>query len=124
MNNEFIYEFRYHFLVASTRLYNPLCPSVGWSFTLYFFYDFISLTSLLLPKWSDLKYSPCPPVSRVSGLVRIQQHIEYTGNKSSIIQRGVMKIKHPNKAGYTATEVACGWAGAIFEVTRSFGQEQ
>ena len=29
-----------------------------------------------------------------------------------------------NKAGYTATEVACVWAGAIFEVTRSFGQEQ
>ena len=26
--------------------------------------------------------------------------------------------------GYTATEVACGWAGAIFEVTRPFGQEQ
>ena len=46
---------------------------VGWShFT--FFYDFISLTSLLLPKWSgDLKYGPCPPArdfgSRVSGLV-------------------------------------------------------
>ena len=42
--------------------------------TLYFFYDFISLTSLLLPKWSsDLKYGPCPPArdfgSRVSGLV-------------------------------------------------------
>ena len=29
-----------------------------------------------------------------------------------------------NKAGYTATPVACGWAGAIFEVTPSFGQEQ
>ena len=29
-----------------------------------------------------------------------------------------------NKAGYTATEVACWWAGAIFEVTRPFGQEQ
>ena len=29
-----------------------------------------------------------------------------------------------NKAGYTATPVACGWAGAIFEVTRAFGQEQ
>ena len=26
-----------------------------------------------------------------------------------------------NKAGYTATEVVCGWAGAIFEVTRPFG---
>ena len=29
-----------------------------------------------------------------------------------------------NKAGYTATQVACGWAGAMFEVTRPFGQEQ
>ena len=29
-----------------------------------------------------------------------------------------------NKAGYTATEVACWWAGAIFEVPRPFGQEQ
>ena len=29
-----------------------------------------------------------------------------------------------NKAGYTATQVACGWAGAIFDVTRAFGQEQ
>ena len=29
-----------------------------------------------------------------------------------------------NKAGYTATEVACGWAGAIFEVTRLLEQEQ
>ena len=60
------------------RLYNSLCLSVGrlvgWSVTLNFFYDFISLTSLLLPKWSDnLKYGPCPPArdfgSRVSGLV-------------------------------------------------------
>ena len=29
-----------------------------------------------------------------------------------------------NKAGYTATEVACGWAGATFEVTGRRGQEQ
>ena len=29
-----------------------------------------------------------------------------------------------NKAGYTATKVVCGWAGAIFEANRSFGQEQ
>ena len=29
-----------------------------------------------------------------------------------------------NKAGYTATDVACGWAGAILEVTGTFGQEQ
>ena len=29
-----------------------------------------------------------------------------------------------NKAGYTATPVACGWAGAIFELTRALEQEQ
>ena len=29
-----------------------------------------------------------------------------------------------NKARYTATQFACRWAGAIFEVTRLFGQEQ
>ena len=28
------------------------------------------------------------------------------------------------KSGYTATPVACGWVGAIFEVTIAFGQEQ
>ena len=28
------------------------------------------------------------------------------------------------KAGYTATPVACGWTGAIFELTSSFGHEQ
>ena len=27
-----------------------------------------------------------------------------------------------NKAGYTATLVACGWAGAIIEVSGAFGQ--
>ena len=29
-----------------------------------------------------------------------------------------------NKAGYTATPVACGWAGAIFEISGAFGQER
>ena len=29
-----------------------------------------------------------------------------------------------NKAGYTATPVACGWAGATIEVSGAFGQEQ
>ena len=29
-----------------------------------------------------------------------------------------------NKAGYTVTEVACGWAGAVFEVTTPFGHDQ
>ena len=29
-----------------------------------------------------------------------------------------------NKVGYMAAPVACGWAGAVFEVTRRFWQEQ
>ena len=40
----------------------------------------------------------------------------------------VVEIHHDasshNKARYMATDVACGKAGAIFEVTRPFGQEQ
>ena len=32
---------------------------------------------------------------------------------------------YKNKAGYTATPVACGWAGAVLEkVPRAFGQER
>ena len=50
-------------------------PNVQTSHFTFFFY-FISLTSLLLPKWSgDLKYGPCPPArdfgSCVSGLVSV-----------------------------------------------------
>ena len=39
----------------------------------------------------------------------------------SRIQRNAQP--YSNKAGYKAAEVACRWAGAIFEVTRPFGQE-
>ena len=35
-----------------------------------------------------------------------------------------MVVFNNNKAGYMATQVACGWAGAIFEVTRPLGKEQ
>ena len=43
-----------------------VCPTVGRSVTLYFFYDFYFFTSLLLPKWSsDLKYGPVPTRTRL-----------------------------------------------------------
>ena len=48
-------------------------------------------------------------------------------NKSKGLERGKKKEggeKEKNKAGYMATPVACEWAGAVFEVTQSFGQEQ
>ena len=37
---------------------------------------------------------------------------------------GLLGLVKMNKAGYTATPVACEWAGAVIEVTSSFGQEQ
>ena len=71
------------FFHVFSRVQATLQPalSVGWSVGrsvgrshFIIFYDFISLTSVLLPKWSgDLKYGPCLPArdfgSRVSGLV-------------------------------------------------------
>ena len=40
------------------------------------------------------------------------------------LQCGLVEAVILNKAGYTATPFACGWAGAVIEVTFSFGQEQ
>ena len=38
-------------------------------------------------------------------------------------QRSRLRVRK-NKVGYTATQVACGWAGAVLEkVTRASGQE-
>ena len=37
-------------------------------------------------------------------------------------KRSLQTIVTKNNAGYTAAPVACRWAGAIFEVTLSFGQ--
>ena len=37
---------------------------------------------------------------------------------------GHMLLCIENKAGYTATAVACGWAGAILQVIGTFGHEQ
>ena len=40
-------------------------------------------------------------------------------------ERRVVVAVGDNKAGYTATLVACGWAGAVIEeATGAFGQEQ
>ena len=43
----------------------------------------------------------------------------YTFRARTTPDKAVAKMRG-NKAGYTATEVASGWAGAIFEVTRPF----
>ena len=75
------------FLVTCKRLYNLLCPSVRWlvgllvgqsGFTSFIW--FISLTSLLLPKWfCDIKYGLWPSArdfgNCVSGLTILEINI-------------------------------------------------
>ena len=51
----------------------------------------------------------------------------YLHKKSTILKvltGWIVRVLKQNKAGYMATKLACGWAGAIFEVTGPFGQEQ
>ena len=53
--------------------------------------------------WED----PCPPPTLGISLKVIQS----------------LELKHfGNKAGYTATPVACGWAGAVLELLEHLGR--
>ena len=48
----------------------------------------------------------------------------YRTRRNTIVILGTTLAQH-NKAGYTATLVACGWAGAVMEkVTGAFGKER
>ena len=58
---------------------------------------------------------------QISSRLWIMNLLYQSGSK----QRPNLIFSHnKNKAGYTPTPVACGWAGAVSEVTWSFGQEQ
>ena len=64
-------------------------------------------------------------------LVDVCNHVQVGGNSDSdaILVIGQWQncvyTSYENKAGYTATLIACGWAGAVMEkVTKAFAQEQ
>ena len=59
--------------------------------------------------------------------LKTKQKITITKSKQKkVMEEAKNRIfSEKNKAGYTATPVVCGWAGAVLEkVTRAFGQEQ
>ena len=61
----------------------------------------------------------------LKGKFKLQKPLHFFGVAiGTRIENTTHKLLTDNKAGYTATPVACGWAGAVFEVTWSFGQEQ
>ena len=51
----------------------------------------------------------------------MRPEILYLNGRGEFRRRARGKFRHSgkfeNKAGYTATDVVCGWAGTIFEVT-------
>ena len=77
--------------------------------------------------WKQLIFWPLPPhfYSAVQILLAIPTtKLEAINCNVHLIYLDGNALFHRNQAGYTATKVACGWAGAIFEVTRPFWQEQ
>ena len=53
------------------------------------------------------------------------EHVQIRDESAAhVVQHQLVKETTKSKAGYTATPVACGWVGAVIEVTRLFGQEQ
>ena len=60
----------------------------------------------------------------ISLIKRLYYAVQYETVMSCHVSMVSVITVAKNKAGYTATPVACGWAGAVIEVTRSFGQEQ
>ena len=48
--------------------------------------------------------------------------LDHLGRSSEL--KNLINAEKVNKAGYTAIPVACGWAVAVIEVTRSLGQEK
>ena len=61
-------------------------------------------------------------ISQTSGHVNTRIAAMETESFHQNSDDGSQQVK--KKAGYTATPVACGWAGAIIEVSGAFGQEQ
>ena len=45
-------------------------------------------------------------------------------NQTKLEPENIERRIQINKAGNRSTPVACGWAGAVFEVSESFGQER
>ena len=54
---------------------------------------------------------------------RVIDKIGQPSDWAGAVMKKPPKRKTQNRGKYTATPVACEWAGTVFEVSRAFGQE-
>ena len=66
--------------------------------------------------WTQIMYNLKMFTSEIDLIKRPSAYC-HTLRNASITHLDLLLIKKPNKARYTATPVACWWAGAIFEIT-------
>ena len=62
-----------------------------------------------------------PCLARIRLFIAQMNLVELTGEHFTL-HAETARVPKTNKAGYTATPVTWGWAGAIFEVSKAFGQ--
>ena len=83
------------------------------------------LSMISFQNWAS-QLSPCVKSAIYQALAKRNSKLPVGVHTWTIMvaRKSVLMSLPRNKARYPATLVACGWAGAIFEVTRPFGQEQ
>ena len=94
------------FLLCNTLTLRNNGSKSDWNH-LFTDYKFKSLHNILFISYSGIDRTIGPLTSIIAG-----------SNCNDIVDKMYVK------AGYTATQIACGWAGAVLEITRPFGQER
>ena len=61
---------------------------------------------------------------QILGLSSVTEMVSFLPRGRPDSRMTIFSVILLDKAGYTATPVVCGWAGAVIEYTRSCGQEQ
>ena len=114
--------------------FTTVCP---WLVTCDYTPDFVcwsfqtlvqpSVTLLFWGFWGLWPHCSCPSDQVTSDTAPAHSHRTWVAMYLSLFKHNIyyMVPRHSdNKAGYTASPVACRWAGSVFEVTWSLGQEQ
>ena len=84
----------------------------------------IKIAGVYMAEHNHMKVFSLYLLSQSARKFLIENFVRSSDSLFIFIRSNCFMRKRRNKAGYTATLVACGWAGAIFEVLWSLWQEQ